>query len=275
MQAAADEASVMSGGRSTAVAAFEAAQGRRALWIIVLRILVGVAILTLWETASGRWIDKLFVSSPIAVGGQLWRWLGDGTLWNHLSITLYATVWGFAIGSGVGFSLGLMFGRFRSVAEIFDPYITALYSIPKIALAPLFIIWFGIGVESKIAVSASIVFFVVFLNTYAGVRDVNPIYVNSIRIMGGSQWHVLRTVIIPSAASWVITGLKVSVPYALVGTVIGEFMSANRGIGFIIAQATGLFDTTSVFSGLIVLAVIGAVINQGLGKLEGWLLRWR
>ena len=107
MQAAADEASVMSGGRSTAVAAFEAAQGRRALWIIVLRILVGVAILTLWETASGRWIDKLFVSSPIAVGGQLWRWLGDGTLWNHLSITLYATVWGFAIGSGVGFALSL------------------------------------------------------------------------------------------------------------------------------------------------------------------------
>ena len=171
--------------------------------------------------------------------------------------------------------MGLLFGRFRTLAEILDPYITALYSIPKIALAPLFIIWFGIGIESKVAVSASIVFFVVFLNTYAGVRDVNPLYLNSLRIMGGSQFHNLRYVIIPSASSWVITGLKVSVPYALVGTVIGEFMSSNRGIGFLISQATGLFDTTSVFSGLIILAVIGAFFNDGLGRLEKYLLRWK
>jgi NitT/TauT family transport system permease protein len=199
----------------------------------------------------------------------------DGTLVNHLSITLYATMWGFLIGSFVGFALGLLFGRFRALAEVLDPYITALYSIPKIALAPLFIIWFGIGIESKVAVSASIVFFVVFLNTYAGVRDVNPLFINAIRIMGGSQWHVLRQVIMPSATSWVITGLKVSVPYALVGTVIGEFMSSNRGIGFLISQATGLFDTTSVFSGLIVLSIVGAIFNQGLGRLETFFLRWR
>jgi NitT/TauT family transport system permease protein len=119
------------------------------------------------------------------------------------------------------------------------------------------------------------VFFVVFLNTYAGVRDVNPLFINAIRIMGGSQWHVLRQVIMPSATSWVITGLKVSVPYALVGTVIGEFMSSNRGIGFLISQATGLFDTTSVFSGLIVLSIVGAIFNQGLGRLETFFLRWR
>jgi NitT/TauT family transport system permease protein len=150
-----------------------------------------------------------------------------------------------------------------------------LYSIPKIALAPLFIIWFGIGIESKVAVSASIVFFVVFLNTYAGVRDVNPLFINAIRIMGGSQWNVLRSVIMPSATSWVITGLKVSVPYALVGTVIGEFMSSNRGIGFLISQATGLFDTTSVFAGLIVLSIVGAIFNEGLGRLETFFLRWR
>ncbi len=271
----ADEAAVMSGGRSVAVAEFEAAQGRRALLIVVMRILVGIAFLAFWEFASGRLVDKLFISSPSAVFARLWKWILDGTLWNHLSITLYATLWGFLIGSVVGFSLGLAFGRFKALAEVLDPYITALYSIPKIALAPLFIIWFGIGIESKIAVSASIVFFVVFLNTYAGVRDVNPLYIHAIRIMGGSQWHVLRAVIMPSATSWVITGLKVSVPYALVGTVIGEFMSANRGIGFIISQATGLFDTTSVFSGLIVLAIVGAIFNDGLGRLEGWLLRWR
>lgn len=270
-----DEAAVMSGGRSVAVAQYEAAQGRRAVMVIVLRILVGVAFLAFWEFASGRLVDKLFISSPSAVFTRLGKWIMDGTLVNHLSITLYATFWGFLIGSVVGFTLGLLFGRFKALADVLDPYITALYSIPKIALAPLFIIWFGIGVESKIAVSASIVFFVVFLNTYAGVRDVNPLYIHAIRIMGGSQWHVLRAVIMPSATSWVITGLKVSVPYALVGTVIGEFMSANRGIGFIISQATGLFDTTSVFSGLIVLAIVGAIFNDGLGRLEAWLLRWR
>ena len=275
MSAHADEAAAIGGGKTAAVAAWDAEQSARRRLILVGRIVVGVALVAFWEYASGRMIDKLFVSSPSAVSMRLWRWLGDGSLWNHLSITLYATALGFIIGSLVGFVMGLLFGRYRTIADIFDPYITALYSIPKIALAPLFIIWFGIGIESKVAVSASIVFFVVFLNTYAGVRDVNPIYIHATRIMGGNEYHVLRHVMIPSAASWVITGLKVSVPYALVGTVIGEFMSSNRGIGFIIAQATGLFDTTSVFAGLVILGIVGAVINLGLRHAESWLLRWK
>ncbi len=275
MAAQVDEAAAIGVGKSSAVAAWDAEQTARRRLILVGRILVGIAIIAFWEYSSGRLIDKLFVSSPSAVSARLWKWLLDGSLWNHLSITLYATTLGFIIGSLVGFVLGLLFGRYQTVADIFDPYITALYSIPKIALAPLFIIWFGIGIESKVAVSASIVFFVVFLNTYAGVRDVNPIYVHATRIMGGNELQVLQHVMIPSAASWVITGLKVSVPYALVGTVIGEFMSSNRGIGFIIAQATGLFDTTSVFAGLVILGIVGAIINVGLRHVEAWLLRWK
>src|SRR5690606_10241721 len=155
------------------------------------------------------------------------------------------------------------------------PYITALYCIPKIALAPLFIMWFGIGIESKIAMSATIVFFLVFLNTYSGVRDVNPIYIHATRIMGASQFQLMRTVIMPSAAAWVLTGLKVSVPYALIGTVVGEFMSSNRGIGFLIAQASGLFDTAAVFAGLFILSVVGALMNAVLKRLERHFLRWR
>jgi NitT/TauT family transport system permease protein len=275
MAANVDEAAAIGGGKSSAVAAWDAEQSARRRFILIGRVVVGVFLVLVWEYSSGRLIDKLFVSSPSAVSLRLWKWLLDGSLWNHLSITLYATALGFIIGSLVGFVLGLLFGRYQTVADIFDPFITALYSIPKIALAPLFIIWFGIGIESKVAVSASIVFFVVFLNTYAGVRDVNPIFVHATRIMGGNEFHVLRHVMIPSAASWVITGLKVSVPYALVGTVIGEFMSSNRGIGFIIAQATGLFDTTSVFSGLVILGIVGAVINVGLRHAENWLLRWK
>jgi NitT/TauT family transport system permease protein len=271
-----DEAAAIGGtGRTARVVAAEAAAGRRRIAVLVLRVLVGVGFIYLWHHAAGRWIDTLLISSPEAVGLRLWRWLIDGTLWDNLSITLYATAWGFVIGCAVGFSLGLLFGRFQMVAEVFDPYITAIYSIPKIALAPLFIIWFGIGIESKVAVSAAIVFFVIFLNTYSGVREVNPLYVHVTRIMGGGEAAVLRYVIVPSAASWVITGLKVSVPYALVGTVIGEFMSSNRGIGFLISQATGLFNTTSVYAGIIVLAVVGAVINTALKYFEAWVLRWR
>ena len=262
-------------GVSPRVRAVEAASTRRRWAVAVLRILVGVGFLLFWHIASGNWIDTLLVSSPEAVGARLWRWTLDGTLWRNLSVTLEATAFGFLIGCGVGFGLGLLFGRLQLLAEVFDPYLTAIYSIPKIALAPLFIIWFGIGIESKIAVSAAIVFFVIFLNTYTGVREVNPLYVNTTRIMGGGETAVMRYVIIPSAASWVITGLKVSVPYALVGTVIGEFMSSNSGIGFLINQATGLFNTASVFAGIIVLAVVGALINTGLKYLERWVLRWR
>jgi len=276
MSGAVDEVAVTAEpGRTARVRAVEVAAGRRRVAVIVLRIVVGIAFLALWHAASGRWIDTLLISSPEAVGGRLWRWTLDGTLWSNLSITLEATAFGFLIGCGMGFGLGLLFGRFQMVADVFDPYITAIYSIPKIALAPLFIIWFGIGIESKIAVSAAIVFFVIFLNTYTGVREVNPLYVNTTRIMGGGEFAVMRYVIIPSAASWVITGLKVSVPYALVGTVIGEFMSSNSGIGFLISQATGLFNTASVFAGIIVLAVVGAIINTGLKYLEAWVLRWR
>ena len=269
-----DEAAAV-GGASPAVSQWKAEQDRRRLAVLLGRILVGIALLAFWQFSSGRLIDPLFVSAPNLVGLRLWRWILDGTLWSNLSVTLYATALGFIIGALVGFVLGLVFGRYQTVADIFDPYITALYSIPKIALAPLFIIWFGIGIESKVAVSAAIVFFVVFLNTYAGVRDVNPLFIHATRIMGGNEAHVLQHVVIPSATSWVITGLKVSVPYALVGTVIGEFMSANRGIGYIIATATGLFDTTSVYAGLLVLGVVGAVINVALKHAETWLLRWK
>lgn len=270
-----ESAAVGTAAPSKAVAAFEAGLARRKIMVYVCQAAFGILFLSFWQYASGRLIDPFFVSSPSAVFGKLYTWLMNGELFRHLSITLYATAIGFAIGSAIGFALGLTFGKFAFLAEVLDPYITALYSIPKLALAPLFIIWFGIGIESKIAVSASIVFFVVFLNTFSGVREVNPIYIHATQIMGASQWAVMRTVIIPSATAWVITGLKVSVPYALVGTVIGEFMSSNRGIGFIIAQATGLFDTNSVFAGIIILAIVGAIINSILKATEARLLRWR
>ena len=236
---------------------------------------IGIALLLIWHIVSGRWIDPFFISSPDAVAVKLWTWGVDGTLWHAFTYTFKAMIAGFIIGSLTGFFTGFALGRSDLLARLFDPYITAIYCMPKIALAPLLILWFGIGIESKIAMSALIVFFLVFLNTFSGVRDVNPLYLHVTSIMGASSMQQLRLVIFPSAAAWVLTGLKVSVPYALIGAVVGELISSNRGIGFLIGQASGIFDTAGVFAGLIVLAVTGIVLNAGLKKLERRLLRWR
>lgn len=253
----------------------ERAEARKRWGIRIGQVLIGVAILGIWQFASGRLIDDFFISSPIAVAAKLWLWTTNGTLANAFAYTMQAMVLGFIIGSFCGFAVGFLLGRSDTAAKLFDPYITAIYCLPKIALAPLLIMWFGIGLESKIAMAALIVFFLVFLNTFAGVRDVSAIHINAARIMGANSWQLLRYVIFPSAAAWVLTGLKVSVPYALIGAVVGELISSNRGIGFLIGQASGLFDTAGVFAGLVVLAVTGIVLNSALKALENYLLRWR
>lgn len=160
-----------------------------------------MVILGVWQFSSGRLIDDFFISSPIAVAQKLWLWGRNGTLANAFAYTMQAMVLGFIIGSLTGFAIGFLLGRSDTAAKLFDPYITAIYCLPKIALAPLLIMWFGIGLESKVAMAALIVFFLVFLNTFAGVRDVSAIHINAARIMGANGWQLLRYVIFPSAAS--------------------------------------------------------------------------
>lgn len=257
------------------VRAYEAEIRRRKLTVMVCRVLFAVCFLGLWEYASGRLINAFFISSPSLIVGRLWQWFSTGEILPHLTVTLEAMIMGFVIGSVVGFVIGVLFGRVRFLADVLDPFITMFYSLPMVALAPLFIMWFGIGISSKIAVSATIVFFVVFLNTYSGIRQVNPIYIHATQIMGASRWQVTRTVMLPSATAWMITALKVSVPNSLVGTVVGEFMSANRGVGFLIAEGTGLFDTNTVFAGLVVLCAIAGIANAMVKQAEQYLLRWQ
>ncbi len=252
----------------------EAAQRRRRI-VWSGRLAAGLLVVGAWEAAAARLIDPFFISSPSAVAVKLAEWIGSGFLLFHLSVTLEETAVGFLLGSFAGYAVGFAFGRSDLLAAVLEPYVTALYSLPKLALAPLFIMWFGIGFASKVAMSASIVFFMVFYNTYAGVRDVNPIYLNVTRLMGASEWQLMRKVILPSASAWVLTGLKVSVPYALVGAVIGEFMSANRGIGFVIHSSASIFDTAGVFAGLVVLMIVGILLNQVLGRFERYTLRWK
>lgn len=244
-------------------------------WFFAGQCLLLAAALALWQLASDRLVDSFFISSPAAVAVKLFGWARDGTLWDAFAYTFQATAGGFAIGAVVGFAVGFLLGRSRLLARLLDPFITAIYCMPKIALAPLLIMWFGIGLSSKVAMAALIVFFLVFLNTFAGVRDVQAVHLQSVRIMGASGWQELRYVVLPSAAAWVLTGLKVSVPYALIGAVVGEMISSNRGIGFLIGQASGLFDTAGVFAGLMVLAFTGMALNALLKRVERRALRWK
>jgi NitT/TauT family transport system permease protein len=234
-----------------------------------------VVLLGIWQAISGRLIDAFYISSPAAVAAKLYGWALDGTLWMSFLYTFQAMAGGFVIGSCAGFTVGFALGRSHVLSRLLDPFITAIYCLPKIALAPLLIMWFGIGMASKVAMAALIVFFLVFLNTFAGVRDVQPAHLHAVRVMGANSWQELRLVVVPSAAAWVLTGLKVSVPYALIGAVVGELISSNRGIGFLIGQASGLFDTAGVFAGLTVLAITGIVLNSLLKRLEHRALRWK
>lgn len=254
---------------------YEASVQRRKVLVTVSQVAFGILFLLFWEFASGRLADPFFVSSPSRLFGRLVTWFSTGSIYPHLLVTLQAMLTGFAIGACLGFLVGVIFGRFRFVADVLEPYISALYSLPMIALTPLFIMWFGIGISSKIAVAAVAVFFVVFSNTFSGIREVNPLYVHATRIMGATPWQVTWTVMLPSATAWMIAGLKVSVPYALVGAVVGEFMSSNRGVGFLIAEATGLFNTDSVFAGLVVLGGVAAIVSALVKRFEQYALRWK
>ncbi|RZL61121.1 MAG: ABC transporter permease [Variovorax sp.] len=258
---------------ATAVAG--AAPGDHGLRYLAAQVALLVLLLGAWQAASGRWIDPFYISSPSAVAAKLYGWAVDGTLLNSFLYTFQAMAGGFILGSSLGFVVGFTLGRSHVLARLLDPFITAIYCMPKIALAPLLIMWFGIGLASKVAMAALIVFFLVFLNTFAGVRDVQAVHLQSVRIMGASSWQELRLVVIPSAAAWVLTGLKVSVPYALIGAVVGELISSNRGIGFLIGQASGLFDTAGVFAGLTVLALTGIALNSLLKRVEKRALRWK
>ena len=161
------------------------------------------------------------------------------------------------------------------LTRLLDPFIIALYSLPKIALAPLLVLWFGIGISSKIALSAISVFFLVLFNTLAGVRDVDAELIDVLRIMRASRWQIVREVVIPSALVWVFSGLRISVPYALIGAVTGEIITSNRGIGYLVSRSAGQLDATGVFAALFALALFSFVLYGAVVRVESRLLRWK
>lgn len=245
------------------------------LSLAVSRVLTIAALLGVWQVCANRLVSAFWISSPSLVAVRLWDWIVDGTLWPQLSTTLIEACYGFLIGAGAGVLLGLLLGQMRRVTQVLEPVIFALYSLPRIALAPLFLLWFGIGIESKVVLSATSVFFLAFYNTFSGVRDVDHDLLNAVRIMGGSRRDELTRVIVPATLYWVFVGLKVSVPYAIIGAVVGEMVASNRGLGYLMQNSSGQFDTTGVFVALVVLAAVSIVINELLSVAEKRAIRWK
>jgi NitT/TauT family transport system permease protein len=239
------------------------------------RLVLIVVWLGIWELTAGRWFDITFTSRPSAIIQRLVEWTGDGTLWLHSWITVQEIVLGFLLGAFTGALAGFVLASVNLVYRVLDPFMMALYSIPKVALAPLFIVWFGIGTHMKVLLAAATVFFLVFLNTAAGVREVDRGLIDAVRLMGGNRWHIARKVVLPASMSGVLTGLKVAIPYALIGAVIGELVASNRGLGYLINDSASQFDTAGVFATLVVLSVIAAVLNVLVALLGRRANRWK
>jgi NitT/TauT family transport system permease protein len=246
----------------------------RAVQVNVARFAVAAAILLAWEFAvAGQ--NEVFFSKPSLVAQKLVELFAQGKIWQHIQITVTEIFFGYVIGAALGLVVGTVLGRSRWLSDVFQPFILMFYSIPKIALAPLFIIWLGLGINSKIAVVVLSAFFLVFVNTYSGMLSINEELVNLARIMGASRWQVARRVIIPAASPHIMLGLKTAVPYAVIGAILGEFIGSNKGLGYFILYAGQTFDSASLFAGIIILVTIVFLTNQALSRLEARVLRWQ
>lgn len=239
------------------------------------RIAFAIAFLALWELASGRIVPPLFISSPSAIAGKLWMLVASGKLAFHATYTAMHALAGFALGAAAGMVAGLALGRWHRVAEVLDPFLMGFYSVPKIALAPLFILWFGVGTEMKVLFVGMIVFLLVFLNTYTGVRNVSREQIAILRLMRASEPQLLAKVVLPSAVAWVFTGLRLSVPYALIGAIMGEMLASNRGLGYLLADASAQFDTGGAFAALAAIVVMAMLLNAAVRLAERKALPWK
>ena len=244
--------------------------------VIACRAGLAVVLLGGWElgTASGA-IDPFFFSRPSHIAARIWTWLSTGMLGRHLLVTLEESLLGLIIGGAAGVVTGFALARSPFAARVLEPFITMLNAIPRVVLAPLFLLWFGLGIWSKVALAVTLVFFVMFFNTYQGVKEANRVIIDNVRMLGATERQLVQHVLIPSALSWIFSSLQVSLGFAMVGAVVGEYLGATSGLGYVISQAEGTFDTTGVFAGMFVLSIVVVSASAIVSKLERWLLRWK
>ena len=249
--------------------------------LLAWQVGVAVALLAIWHIGSSvpifgvYFMPKFFFSTPTDVLARVWKMFATGIVWKHLWITLTETALAFVIGSVAGGVIDFWFARKPDLAAIFDPFLKAANSLPRVVLAPIFMLWFGLGIWSKVALGVTLVFFIVFFNVYQGVREVPQVVLANARMLGMNDRQLMRHVYWPSALTWVFSSLHASVGFALVGAVVGEYLGAAAGLGYLIHEAEGVFDVTGVFAGMIVLAIFVIAIDWAVTLAENRLLVWR
>src|SRR4051812_35533764 len=254
---------------------------------------IGVLLLLLvfWHLISRNEQTAFFLGEPVKVAGRIWSWFlplevapnalfpegvpGHADIYVHLGVPLLETVLAFAIGTTLGLAMGLWLALSPTASALLDPYIKALNSMPRVILAPIFGVWFGLDIASKVALGVTLVFFIVFFNVYQGVREVSYTVLANARILGASERQLLRHVYVPSAMSWVFASLHNSVGLAFVGAVVGEYLGSSRGVGYLILQAEGTFDINAVFAGIVVLTAFALLLDWGVSLAERRLLVWQ
>jgi NitT/TauT family transport system permease protein len=229
-----------------------------------------------WELgACTGFLDKFFFSSPSSISRDLYILFSKGKIYPHLFMTLKEVLSGLILGSFTGIVTGIILGRYEILARVLDPVIMGLYAVPKVAIAPLFILWFGLGITSKIVFAWVVVFFLIFFNTYAGMRSVSEDLIDAVKAMGANEWQILAKVTIPSCLPWIFTGLRTSLGAALIAAIVGEFVAADTGLGFLIMEGMNLFMTQRVLSVVLLLSVIAFVMDLILRFLEKRILKWQ
>ena len=244
--------------------------------IYFLRFIIIFSFLLIWEIlVRVKILDFFYISSPIKISKQLFTWLSSSYIYSHLFVTIMEAFFGFLFGLVLGIFLGFLFALNKTIDQLFNPFFTILNSLPRIAFAPIIILWFGLGFFSKIIIVLSLTFFVIFFNTYNGVKDVNKDIINNARILGAKNKDMFIHIYFPSAFAWIFTSLRTSVGFAFIGAIVGEYIGASKGIGFVIENSQARFDSTAVLSGLILLTIIVAFIDFFLNKIEKHFLKWR
>ncbi|HLI38186.1 MAG TPA: ABC transporter permease [Streptosporangiaceae bacterium] len=250
-------------------------KSRRRLTLIGLQALAVLVILALWQVLSGRVIATFLISDPIDVVKKLVGIIQTATMWTDISVTAQELVVGYAIGVAGGAVVGWALGMYRLSGSVFEPIINAVNGIPKIALAPVFLLWFGLGIWSKVAQASMIVFFVMFYNVYMGMRNAPEPLVNVVSVIGGSRIYILRKVIFPSLAVPIFAGLKAGVPFAMIGVIVGEFVAADKGVGYYALEATQQYDAAGLFASLVIMVVMVLIGLAIVNIFQRRALRWQ
>jgi len=266
-------------GRTSAWAFLRGRTGSSRLLVNLVRLVLVVVWLGSWELTARTVIDPFYYSMPSRIWAKLVDWFTHGTsqgsIWANIGITLEEAVLGFLIGTAAGVVFGVVLGRSRFLAEVLAPFIKGSNAIPRIVLASLFVIWFGLGMTSKVATAFVLVFFAVFFNAFQGAREVDKVLVDNARILGASRWDLMRSIILPSATSWILASMHVAFGFALIGAVVGEVVGADRGMGLLISKSQGNFDAAGIYAGMVVITALALVAEWLITQLEKRLTSWR